>query len=171
MRCVDNIAKLGVWVSPWWVAELYQRLGQHYDDNGEVNDAIAAYDKASNWHPDVWATPYVRKAQLLWGQKKTDEAIDWIVAGIPRCKNATSAFYLWLELGEMMVAQAADVNGLCAYEKASDVMDQVPSQNLPDSLRQQTKEKLTRWLPEWAQQRRYASRITPDFFPDDHVSN
>ena len=143
LRCVGNIAKLGVWVSPWWVAEVYQHLGQHYDDNGEVDNAIAAYGEASNWLPSVWSVPYVRKAQLLWGQKKTDEAIDWIVAGIPRCTDATSVFYLWLELGEMMTAQGADANGLCTYQKARDVMDQVPSQNLPDSLRQQTQEKLS----------------------------
>lgn len=142
LRCVDEIAKLGMWVSPWRVAELYQRLGQHFEDVDQVDDAIAAYGEASYWHPGVWAMPYLRKAQLLWGQGKTVEAIDWLIAGIPRSTDATSAFYLWRELGEFMVARGAASDGLCAYQKARDVMDQVPSQNLPDTARQLTQERL-----------------------------
>jgi tetratricopeptide (TPR) repeat protein len=142
LQCLEEIVKQGIWVSPWKVAELYQRLGQHYENVGRVDDAIVAYGEASYWHPGVWAMPYVRKAQLLRDQGKTSEAIDWLVAGIPRCTDATSTFYLWQEFGEFMVARGADVDGLCAYQRARDVMDQVPSQNLPDSVRQLTQERL-----------------------------
>ena len=143
LHCLDRIAEPGIWVSPGITSDLYRRLGGHLDEIGAVDEAIAAYDRSASWYPSgIWGSPYVRKAQLLWGQGKQSEALDWLIAGVPRSRDVTGDFYLWQQLGEFMMAQGNAADALCAYRKASAVMDQVPGANLPDSTRQLTQERL-----------------------------
>lgn len=137
LSCVTRFPADGPWVSPFIVAPLYNRIGQHYEERGDVKQAIAAYDAAARWYPVVWADPYIRKAALLWQQGAEQEVIQWLVDGVSRSTDVTATFYLWRELGNYWERQGNLEDAICAYGNALHILDQVPPQNASTGTREQ----------------------------------
>lgn len=135
LECLPALASREAWISPWNVARLYFGLGQHLEEKQDTDGAIAAYGAAAAWHPTVWAAPYQRKAQLLWGRGDHQSAINLLVDALARSTDATASFHLWRALGQFWNQQGDRVNALCAYQKAADLMDRLPAGNLTEDSR------------------------------------
>jgi len=127
--CVHRFNSSAVWVSPYIVSALYFRLGEHYEQVGDSEQALAAYDSAARWYPVVWAAPMIGKARLLWKQGERPDAIQHLVDGVSHSSDVTATFYLWRELGDYWQQQGDNTDAVCAYRKALEIVDQVPSQN------------------------------------------
>lgn len=127
--CVHRFNSSAAWVSPYIVSSLYFRLGEHYEQAGASEQALSAYDSAAQWYPVVWAAPLIGKARLLWKQGEEPAAIEYLVDGVSHSSDVTATFYLWRELGNYWQQQGSETDASCAYRKALEIVDQVPSQN------------------------------------------
>ncbi len=130
LACLEVSNWGNVWISPWRVAVLYQRLGQHLEIEGATQHAVEAYRQAGDRHPGVWAMPIIQGASLLWRQDKRDEAIDWLVNAIARNPDASAGFEIWSQLAEYWNAQDDTVNSRCAYQEAASLTKKLPQQDL-----------------------------------------
>ncbi len=135
LECLPALASGDTWISPWIVARLYFGLGQHLEKEQDTDGAIAAYNAAGAWHPTVWAAPYQRQAQLLWGRGDHQPAINLLVDALARSTDATAEFHLWRTLGQFWNQRMDQFDALCAYQKAADLMDRLPAGSLTEDSR------------------------------------
>lgn len=127
LTCLEQVDWGEAWISPWRVAVLYQQLGQHLESLQVLAPAVAAYQRAADWHPGVWAVPYLQAASLLWRQGRTDDALNQLIAALDRNPDDTAAFELWHQLADYWDTLGDQMNSLCAYRAAGHLLERSPA--------------------------------------------
>lgn len=142
LECIPRFQTGVAWVSPYIVAQLYNRIGQQHELMGWTDRAIAAYDAAARWYPVVWSDPYLHKAALLVKQGRDGDVIQWLQDGLVQSTDATATFNLWDALGDYWQHRGHIADALCAYQTAAGLVDRVPEQDLPASRRAGLRDKI-----------------------------
>lgn len=130
LNCIPRFDPNVSWVSPFIVSQLYFALGDHFDQIGAINKAIAAFDNSTRWFPVVWSSPYMKKAGLLWDQGDRRGAIDWLVNGVAHSSDVTATYNLWRALGEYWQELGELDSAYCAYLNALGLIEVVPPENV-----------------------------------------
>jgi tetratricopeptide (TPR) repeat protein len=130
LQCVRTLEGHVVWISPWRTSSLYYRLGQQYESQGDIDQAIESYREAAFLYPTVWHTPYLAGARLYVQQGKIEDALLWLTDAVRLADNPTASFYLWQEIGRYWSSLHNEQEAYCAFRNAYKVLDEVPSQNI-----------------------------------------
>lgn len=124
--CLEQTDWGDAWVSPWRMAILYQRLGQQLEYQQDLQPALDAYQSAANWHPGVWAMPYLQAASVLWRQDRRPEAVNLLAAALGRSPDNNAAFQLWYQLAEYLALQGKADDSTCAFHQAANLAAYAP---------------------------------------------
>ena len=130
LQCVRTLEGHRAWISPWRTSSLYYRLGQQYEFQGDIDQAIESYREAASLYPTVWHAPYLAGGGLYVKQGKIEDAILWLTDAVRLADNPTASFYLWQEIGRYWSSLHNEQEAYCAFQNAYKILDEVPSQNI-----------------------------------------
>jgi tetratricopeptide (TPR) repeat protein len=142
--CAQSVAEKDAPPSQFILSELYYKLGEHRQAQGDLERAFNAYAEAARLYPVVWAAPYIAMGQLYWDRGEQEQAITLLRRALASSTDTSATVFLLDILGVYWQDQGQDDMALCAYQRAVTMLDGVPPQNMTFEARQALGERVTK---------------------------